>query len=84
MINFEKFMISSDLFSLDNRKIESICAVNCKVERHAKTYILGTGENNLKLTAFTTKHLKNTGRSCDTTSVNKPYVMSIKDQKRLV
>ena len=77
-------MSSSDLVSLGNRQIEYKCAVNCRDERHANTYIWGTEENNLKLTAFAMKHPKNTGRSCDTKSVYKYYVMSFKDQKRRV
>ena len=84
MLNVEKFMSSSDLVSLENRNIESICAINCRDESHAKTYILGTGEKNLKLDTFEMKHLESTGRSCDTTSVYKPYVISFKDQQRRV
>ena len=84
MISIEQFISSSDLVSLDNRQIESICAVNFRDKRHANTYIWGTEENNLKLSEFAMKHLKNTGRSCDLTYVYKYYVMSFKDQKRRV
>ena len=84
IINVEQFMSTSDLVSLDNRHIKSICAVNRKGERHPKTYISGKLENNLKLAAFATKHLKNTGCSCDPASVYKTYVMLFKDQKRRV
>ena len=84
MINVEQFMSSYDLVSLDDRQIESSCATNGRDERHAKTYISGTEENNLKLSAFKMKPLKNTGRSCDTTYVYKTYVMSFKYQKRRV
>ena len=37
MRNAEQFMSSSDLVSLDNKQIESICAVNCRIKRHSKT-----------------------------------------------
>ena len=84
MIKVEQFMSSSDLVSLDDRHIEFIFAVNRRGERHSKTYISGTGDNNLKLAALAMKHLNNTGRSFDPTSVYKPYVMSFKDQKRHV
>ena len=43
MINVEQFMRLSDLVSLDNRQIESICAVNSRGEVHSRTYISGTG-----------------------------------------
>ena len=56
--------------------------MNHRDERHSITYILGRGENSLKLAAFTMKHLKNTGRSCDPASVYNPYVMLFKYQKR--
>ena len=69
MIKVEQFMSSSDLVSLDDGQIESICAVNCRSERQVKTYISGTGDNNLKLALFSMNLLENTGRSCDTTSV---------------
>ena len=69
MIKFEQFMSSSDLVSLDDRHIEFIFAVNRRGERHSKTYISGTGDNNLKLALFSMNLLENTGRSCDTTSV---------------
>ena len=84
MINIEQFMSSSYLISLDGSQIESICVVNRRGELRAKNYILVTGENNIKLAAFTMKHMKNTGRSCDPSSVYNPYVMLFKDNKRRV
>ena len=82
MINVEQFMSSSGLVSLNDRQIESICDMNRWGDCHDKTYILWTGENNMKLAAFAMKHLNNTDRSCDPASVYKPYVMSFKEQQR--
>ena len=65
MINVEAFYDQDCLVEPDDKRIESICHVNRRMEAYATIYISGSGEYNLKLAVFWMKHLKNNGRSFD-------------------